>query len=81
MIAFLDGLASDYRGWSGERIWCTNHLAIEAGFSSGAHVELRWTVSPTLTDLSWRATVSTRIEAGEQISALAVDTRSFLTRG
>ncbi|MGW4125718.1 DUF6228 family protein [Nocardia sp. NPDC004711] len=81
LIEFVDGLIATYRGWSGERTWYTNHLAIEASFSSGSHVEPRWTVSPTLTYRSWRAAVSTRIEAGEQMSVLAFDTRSFLTRG
>lgn len=80
LVNFLDGLAADFHGWTGHRTWRTNHLALEASFGSGGHVQLNWTLLPTLISPSWQATVTTWIEAGEQMSALAADTRSFLTR-
>jgi hypothetical protein len=80
LINFLDGLAADFRGWTGHRTWRTNHLALEASFGSGGHVELNWTLLPALISPPWRATVTTTIEAGEQMSTLAADIRSFLTR-
>jgi len=80
LINFLDGLAADFHGWTGHRTWSTNHLALEANYGSGGHVELNWTLLPALIYPPWRATVTTTIEAGEQMSTLAEDTRFFLTR-
>jgi Family of unknown function (DUF6228) len=40
---FADGLAADFRGWSGSRSWAADHLKLTASFHSGGHVELRWT--------------------------------------
>jgi hypothetical protein len=80
LINFFDGLATDFHGWTGHRTWRTNYLALEANYGSGGHVELNWTLLPALISPPWRATVTTTIEAGEQMSALAADIRSFLTR-
>jgi uncharacterized protein DUF6228 len=44
------------------------------------HDPMNWTLLPALISPRWRATVTTTIEAGEQMSALAADIRSFLTR-
>ncbi len=78
LLEFLDGLAADFRGWTGERTWRTNHLTLDAGFGSGGHIQLDWTLCPTTISPPWRTTVTTWIEAGEQMSALAADARSFL---
>ncbi|WP_327075280.1 DUF6228 family protein [Kitasatospora purpeofusca] len=32
MGGFFDGLARDFRGWEGERVWVNNHLVVTAGF-------------------------------------------------
>lgn len=79
LVDFLDELVADFRGWTGRRTWKTNNLTLEAGFSSGGHIQLDWTLLPELLSPSWRVTVTTWIEAGEQMSALATDARVFLT--
>jgi hypothetical protein len=78
---FLDGLAADFRGWEGSRSWAANHLKLTADFHSRGHVELRWALRPwdSRRD-SWEATVTTWLEAGQQISGLAADVRAFLAR-
>ncbi|WP_269855995.1 DUF6228 family protein [Streptomyces sp. RPT161] len=77
---FLDGLAADFRGWDGERTWSTNHLVLRAVFNSGGHVALTWTLIPwTTRQDAWEASVTTWLEAGEEMSALAADLREFLT--
>ncbi|CAG6391966.1 DUF6228 family protein [Streptomyces cocklensis] len=83
LTSFLEGLARDFRGWDGERVWQTDEgdLTIKAVFRSGGHVGLTWVLRPRRTSLgSWDASVTTWLEAGEQMSALAGDVRHFLGR-
>ncbi|WP_031229781.1 DUF6228 family protein [Streptomyces niveus] len=84
LALFLDELATDYRGWEGERSWRTNDgdLAVAAVFRSGGHVGLAWTLRPwAAADGGWGASVTTWLEAGEQMTALAADIRHFLAGG
>ncbi|WP_437083117.1 DUF6228 family protein [Streptomyces sp. enrichment culture] len=80
--AFLDGLAADYRGWDGERSRQTldRDLTVSAVFRSGGHVGLTWAVQPWRQAAGdWSASVTTWLEAGEQMASLAADVRAFLT--
>ncbi|MEU6719180.1 DUF6228 family protein [Nonomuraea sp. NPDC046802] len=79
---FIDGLASDFRGWAGRRTWHINHLALAATFHSGGHVALTWTLRPNdlFPDDSWETSTTTWLEAGEQLTAVAADIRAFFTR-
>jgi hypothetical protein len=78
---FIDGLAASFRGWSGTRSWAANHLKLTATFHSGGHVELRWMLRPWVSRQdSWEASVTTWLEAGQQMTVLAADIRAFLTR-
>ena len=79
-VTLLDGLAAHFHGWTGPRTWRTNRFSLEAVFHSGGHVQLTWALTPTMIDPLWRVAMTTWIEAGEQMSALAADARSFLTR-
>jgi hypothetical protein len=81
LVSFLEELARDFRGWDGERVWQNNDrdLTLRAVFRSGGHVGLTWTLQPWPTAPGgWESSVTTWLEAGEQLSALAVDLRHFL---
>ncbi|WP_035804309.1 DUF6228 family protein [Kitasatospora mediocidica] len=78
MSEFFDGLARDFRGWEGERTWVNNHLAVTATFGSGGHVYLGWTLRSGFFPGDWHCTVTTVIEAGEGMTAVAADLREFL---
>ncbi|MFC9398054.1 DUF6228 family protein [Streptomyces sp. NPDC057027] len=83
LAPFLEGLAADYRGWNGQRIWQTNDrdLTVSAVFRSGGHVGPAWTLRPWRSAAGgWEASVTTRLDGGERTSALAVDVRRFLTQ-
>ncbi|WP_406210478.1 DUF6228 family protein [Kitasatospora sp. NBC_01560] len=81
LFDFLDGLAADFRGWDGERTWQTNHLALSATFHSGGHVCVTWSIQPRLTARqTWAASITTWLEAGQQMADLAADVRDFLRR-
>jgi hypothetical protein len=79
---FIDQLASDYRGWVGERTWHTNHLSVRAGFHAGGHVALTWNLRPwrpgVLRSEPWQVSITTWVEGGEQMTNLAADLREFL---
>jgi len=79
--AFLDSLAQDFHGWPGERRWQSleNDLAISAVFRAGGHVGLTWTLRPWPARLGgWSASVTTWLEGGEQMTALAAEVKAFL---
>ncbi|MEV7027978.1 DUF6228 family protein [Kitasatospora sp. NPDC093558] len=79
---FLEELAADFRGWVGQRVWQTldRDLTVGAAFRSGGHVGLTWTLRPWRSACcGWEASVTTWLDAGEQMSALAADVRSLLT--
>ncbi|MFD8010740.1 DUF6228 family protein [Streptomyces sp. NPDC058955] len=82
LTEFLDGLARDFRGWEGERSWVTNRLVLTALFRSGGHVQLSWGLrSGIFAEDAWECSVTTTLEAGEQMSRVASDVRSFLHQG
>ncbi|GAA2263251.1 DUF6228 family protein [Streptomyces amakusaensis] len=79
---FLEELAAGYRGWEGERRWETEDrdLVVSAVFRSRGRIGLTWTLRPWReADGGWSASVTTWLEAGEQMAALAADVRHFLT--
>ncbi|MET7288026.1 DUF6228 family protein [Streptomyces sp. NPDC005573] len=81
LTAFLEELATDYQGWDGERSWHTNDrdLTASAAFRSGGYVGLTWASRPwTQAAGGWGASVTTWLEAGEQMASLAADVRAFL---
>jgi hypothetical protein len=76
---YFADLAENFRGWTGERAWQTNHLVVRATFHSRGHVALTWTLQPWMSRPdAWKASLTTWFEAGAQMAALADDMRVFL---
>jgi hypothetical protein len=76
---FLTRLAENFRGWNGERTWHNNDLKVQAVFYSGGHVAVTWMLQPwNAGSETWRASVTTWVEAGAQMSTLADDMHAFL---
>ncbi|MFI6924518.1 DUF6228 family protein [Nonomuraea spiralis] len=81
LAAFLQTLADDFRGWTGERTWHTDQLTLGAIFRSGGRVELTWTLRPWSSHPpGWETSVTTWIEGGQQMTRLAAGIRAFLAR-
>ncbi|MEU2390352.1 DUF6228 family protein [Streptomyces sp. NPDC007369] len=81
LAPFLEKLAADFAGWDGERCWETydRDLAVSAVFRSGGFVGLTWTLRPWRNaSAGWSASVTTWLEAGEQMGSFAADVRHFL---
>ncbi|TWJ15926.1 hypothetical protein LX16_1645 [Stackebrandtia albiflava] len=79
---FLDGLAEDFHGWEGERVWRSRDhtFGVSATHHSGGHVRLLWTLRDSAVPPSWEFTAATVVRAGEDMRALATETGVFLTR-
>ncbi|MEU4490102.1 DUF6228 family protein [Streptomyces purpurascens] len=80
--AFVARLATDYQGWEDKRVWQTydGDLAVSAVFRTGGHVGLTWTLRPCPNATGgWTASVTTWLEAGEQVPSLASDVEDFLS--
>ena len=76
---FFDSLASDFRGWSGERTWLNDDLVLEATFRSGGHIGVTWVLRPGMfREGTWAAHIVTVFEAGAEMKALAAELREFL---
>ncbi|MET8294740.1 DUF6228 family protein [Streptomyces sp. NPDC048387] len=83
LTTFLEELAADYQGWEGTRTWHTlnRDLAVSAAFRSGGYIGLTWTIRPwPSADGGWSSSVTTWLEAGEQMSSFTSDVRHFLAR-
>ncbi|MFI8999111.1 DUF6228 family protein [Streptomyces sp. NPDC053541] len=81
LTTFLEELAADYRGWDGERSWQTDDrdLTVSGVFRSGGYVGLTWTLRPWPQAAGgWDASVTTWLEAGEQMASLAANVGNFL---
>ncbi|MET8472193.1 DUF6228 family protein [Streptomyces sp. NPDC006422] len=79
--SFLEELTAEFRRWDGERVWHTDDhdLTVAAVFRAGGHIGLTWTLRPWVrASGGWSASVTTVLEAGEQLSSLAADLRHFL---
>ncbi|GIG71017.1 DUF6228 family protein [Phytomonospora endophytica] len=75
---FLGSLALDFRGWPGERTWRSPDTALHvtATHDGLGHVHLRWTVTDGRLDPGWELTVTTIVDAGEDMRRLAADVRA-----
>lgn len=81
LVAFLQGLADDWRGWDGERGWRSldGKLRITARHDGKGHVSLGGALrGHSLSPDAWLARVFITVEAGEQLSSLVAELRSHL---
>jgi hypothetical protein len=82
LSTFLDGLAEAFTGWENVRTWKTlsQDLRIDAEYFSGGYTDLTWTLSsrPHGRRSKWSASVTMRIEAGQQMRRLTAAMYRFL---
>jgi hypothetical protein len=80
--AFLEELAENFRGWEGTRTWSSwrRELTASAVFRSRGRVAITWSLTRRIADEEeWRAEVTTVIEAGAEMSAVAAEVAAFIS--
>ncbi len=82
LTPFLHELAETFTGWEGTRTWRNLDRDIEIGatYASRGYVDLTWTLRsrPYAWGPNWTASVTIRVEAGEQLRTLTADMYRFL---
>ncbi|MEV0647487.1 DUF6228 family protein [Phytomonospora sp. NPDC050363] len=75
---FLTGLADDFRGWTGQRVWRSpdTELHVAATHDKLGHIHLAWTLTDGQLDPGWKLTTATTVDAGEDMQRLAADVRA-----
>jgi hypothetical protein len=59
-------------------VWVHHRLVVTAVFGAGGHVRVTWALRSGVVPDNWTCTVTTVIEAGEAMAAVAADLRAFL---
>jgi hypothetical protein len=83
LLAFLQGLADDWRGWPDVRQWRSKDAAmgIDARHKGTGYVCLTATLRDDAPAWdAWSANVTISVEAGEQLDQLVADVRELLGR-
>lgn len=75
---FFTGLARDWRGWDGERIYESLEHDLRFVAEHDGHVRLRVRLSQSSDPDGWRVETRLRIEPGEELVRLADDLSRFL---
>jgi hypothetical protein len=85
LASFMRQLVDDWQGWHGIRVWhvLEREMTVEAVHDCRAHVGLAVTLRPhrgAYDEHAWSARAVFVVEAGEELSTLADDVQSLLTR-
>jgi hypothetical protein len=83
LLAFFQGLADDWRGWSDLRQWRSKDAAmvIDASHDGSGSVCLTVTLrDDTPASCAWSASITVNVEAGEQLAQLVTAVRELLGR-
>ena len=78
LAEFFDGMAKDWRGWSGSRTWRSLERDLEISAEYQRHVLLRVGLRGDPYRSDWRATATIELDPGEQLSAAAQDVRALV---
>jgi hypothetical protein len=78
--AFLESLASSFRGWTGAQTWRSleDQLRVEATWANGGHVTLLFRIKPSVYE-TWEVAASFTVEAGAEMQTLASELARFLS--
>jgi hypothetical protein len=78
LIDFLSGMARDWRGWSGERVYESLERELRLVASYDRHVKIIATLRQSTVEDGWEATGTFTVDPGEQMSGIAADVKALL---
>jgi hypothetical protein len=80
LVAFFRALASDWRGWPGERMYESLEHDLRLTATHDGHVQLTVQLWPNLPD-RWSASAVIRLDPGEEMTRAAEDVAALLSPG
>ena len=82
LARFFEGMAADFRGWEGERVWKTAEPAfwLTARHDRSSRITLRVGLECGSPDDAWRATVPVTLDPGTALELAASGLRRFVRR-
>ena len=78
LAAFFTGLAEDWRGWQGERVFESIEGDLRIQATHDGHVNLRVLLWESTVPHGWRIEAGVRLDAGEALSRAATDVASLV---
>jgi hypothetical protein len=78
LAEFFDGLAADWRGWSGSRAWRSLEGDLGITAEHRRHVRLRVALRGDPSGSDWRVAVTIELDPGEELANVAADIRALV---
>ena len=79
LVAFFNGLASDWRGWQGERAYESLEHDLRLTATHDGHVHLVVQLQDTSRRDGWSATGVVHLDTGEEMTRAAEDVAALLS--
>ena len=78
LVAFVNGLASDWRGWQGERAYESLEHDLRVTATHDGHIRLVVQLRETSVPDGWSATGVVQLDPGEEMTRAAQDVAALL---
>src|SRR5262245_22660355 len=78
LAMYFEGLAADWRGWQGARVWHSLEGDLEISAEHHRHVLLRIALRGDTYRSDWHATATIELDPGEQLSEAAKNVRALV---
>ena len=78
LVAFVNGLASDWRGWQGERTCESLEHDLRLTATHDGHIQLVVQLRETSVPDGWSATGAVQLDPGEEMTRAAQDVAALL---
>ena len=79
LVAFVNGLASDWRGWQGKRTYESLEHDLRLTATHDGHVRLVVQLRETSVPDGWSATGTVQLDPGEEMTRAALDVAALLS--
>lgn len=79
LAEFFEGMAREWRGWSGSRSWRSLEGDLEITAEHHRHVRLRVALRGDPYRSDWRVSATIELEPGEELSAAAAEVRALVS--
>lgn len=78
LAEFFEGLATEWRGWTGSRAWRSLEGDLEIAAAHHRHVMLRIALRGDPFRSDWRVSATIELDPGEELSTVAAEVRALV---